>query len=321
MIPGILVAYYITNKNDLGIFIKIISMAVFISCVWGIASFIIKSNPYVDAFTSAFPSQKEYAQELLEKQEFSGTSATFIHTNGFGYFLPVTYVVFLFIDSVSPKRIYRILLPAVLVCTLLSLKRSAIVALFVFYLSYALMLPKTRRNKRIIFVAALVALSLLAVVFVFPPLAQIKGFVESSIFFWDDSVAKKNNIYGSSFAMRMMQWLYPFIEVRDNIIFGKGFGWTKLYLSTNDFHPILFGFETIIAEAVVTMGLMGLVVWTWMFHASYKYMSKHDNSKIFYKLFTITQLAIAVATGFSYFVFYGIYTALLGKIFLLRENK
>ena len=154
-----------------------------------------------------------------------------------------------------------------------------------------------------------------------PQLSAMKGFIESSLFFWDDSLRDKHDIGGSSFDMRLAQITYPYYEVKDNIIFGHGFGWGSLYVSSNGFHPIMYGFETILSSAVVDGGVMGLLLWGLVFYWSFKYSAKFNKNKSCYRLLTIVQLVIALATGLNYFIFYGLYIVILNKLYLLKYNE
>ena len=111
-----------------------------------------------------------------------------------------------------------------------------------------------------------------------------------------------------------------FFLVADNFLFGKGFGWHTYYLSEHELHPVLQGFESIITVAISDGGFCGLILWSYLFYISYKYSSLKDKKKKYYKIFTFVQLTIAIATGFSYFFFYGMYIVLLNRFYLLRDK-
>lgn len=323
MLIGILAAYYIKNQRDVKIVITVLTYSVFITCIWTVIAFSIKSNPYVDFFNVFFNYRQDklFDESNLMMRGLYASSGTFVHANGIGYFLPITFAFYFFILKIKYRQVYFILLVLISVSIFLCTKRSAIIALIGFLVAFFVFSSYSIKKVKyiLIFLCALVTF-VLVVEFV-PSLSNLKRFVESSVFFWDDNLASNYGIGGSTFSMRLMQIMYPFVEIKDNLFFGNGFGWTSLYLINNPFHPILFGFETIIAQVVVTMGISGVFLWTWMFWMSYKYCSRYDDQKLYYKLFLYTQLTIAVATGLSYFIFFSLYTVLLSKIYLLKLNK
>lgn len=159
------------------------------------------------------------------------------------------------------------------------------------------------------------------IVSIVPSLEKARGLIESSIFFWDDTIRDKYDIGSSSMSMRIDQITYPFYEIRDNLLFGHGFGWASYYLSRNAFHPVMYGFENLASEALCNGGICGLSLWLWFFWKSYKYSSLYDGEKMYYALFSIVQFTIAMASGLSYLVFYGIFIVLLNKFYLLKNEE
>ena len=146
---------------------------------------------------------------------------------------------------------------------------------------------------------------------------SIRNMLESSLFFWDDNLRDTNNVGGSSWELRMQQLLYPFVEVKDNLLFGHGYGWCQWYLLKYELHPILYGFETIFSTSVCEFGIMGYVLYPYLFYKSYKYskprklLTKQTNFQL---LNIISELVLIIATGLNYFCFFGIIIVLFNKI-------
>ena len=84
-------------------------------------------------------------------------------------------------------------------------------------------------------------------VYFVPQLESAKNLIESSLFFWDDSLRDKHDVGGSSMSMRINQTLYPWVMISDNILFGHGFGFTAENFNTFGLHPVMANFETILA--------------------------------------------------------------------------
>lgn len=316
--PAFIFMIGIKKQNDLHILIRTLFICCIILCTWGIITTLIGQNPYVDLLKNAYSQSGDSVINATMNNDrgYTDSSATFLHANGLGYFLPITFALFFYIRELSPSPKYIILLILLSILVIICSKRSAFIAYFMFWIAY-FMQTGTKRKIKLLKSGLVLLIFVYVIVSILPQLSSIKGMLESSLFFWNDSVAEDNNIGGSSFEMRIFQVLYSFIEVKDNLLFGHGFGWTSHYLTQNPFHPILYGFETIISEATVNGGIIGLILWCIMFYKSYKYSIQKAATKndiIYCKIFTTVQIVIAVATGFSYFIFYGIYIVMLNKI-------
>lgn len=71
----------------------------------------------------------------------------------------------------------------------------------------------------------------------------------------------KSNVSGSSFEMRLNQMEGCFWEIRNHLVFGKGFGWTNYYIDTYGDHPIMLAFESLIYVVLCNSGIVGVVIW------------------------------------------------------------
>ena len=80
--------------------------------------------------------------------------------------------------------------------------------------------PKVKKN--IIIYSFIGLLGVLLLVYFVPQLESAKNLIESSLFFWDDSLRDKHDVGGSSMSMRINQTLYPWVMISDNILFGHG---------------------------------------------------------------------------------------------------
>lgn len=321
ILPVIIFIQSIRNKYDLLLILKVLSVCTFICCVYGCLTIIVGDNPYVAIIKSLYRDDETSTNEFLlyDERGYMSTSATFVHSNGWGYFLPITFVLFylLYAKNFFSKKIIIPLLVLLSIGVVICSKRSAFVAYFsfwLFYFLYSSLIKKVRFVYCFIFFCILGYLCLLFI----PQLNNIRGMVESSLFFWNDSVAAKNDIGGSNFVMRVNQVLYSFVEIQNNLLFGHGFGWSSYYLQRNPFHPILYGFEIIISDALVNGGILGLLLWFYTFYFSCKYSLlniKCKKDRKYAIILTLVQFVIALATGLSYFIFYGVYIVLLHKFF------
>ena len=322
VLPAILMVVSLRNEKDFKIILWTFFVSTLICCVYAIYTLIIDRNPYVGVINLLY-SKRDFVltlgEELDYSRGFAGTSSTFEFANGFGYFIPVTFSLMFFFYQIKKTMLKLILLLVLSICVIICTKRSAIVAYVVFWIIYWLYSSRKQKKKILLFFVSMIFVAIF-LIYSIPQLSSVQGLLESSIFFWNDDMKIKNDIHGSSFSMRVEQVLYPFVLVADNFLFGKGFGWHTYYLSEHELHPVLQGFESIITVAISDGGFCGLILWSYLFYISYKYSSLKDKKKKYYKIFTFVQLTIAIATGFSYFFFYGMYIVLLNRFYLLRDK-
>jgi hypothetical protein len=324
-IPVIIFVLEIKNIKQLNLTLKVFMICSLVTCIYGIFTLFLGNNPYVDFINSYYGWRDSDFTELMHsgldiRRGFYTTSGTFTHANGWGYFLPIAFVLVFFYNSIKKTKIAVLTLILLAISIIICGKRTAIGSFAGFGILYFL-LGKWKNKMKIgfIFIVGL----LFATLFLdsFSEFNQVKKLVDSSLFFWNDNLANTNDIGGSNWQMRVDQMTYCFALIRDNLLFGKGFGWTLYYLSNFGPHPILMGFENIISDAVSNGGICGLLLWIFIFYSSYKYSSKNDKKKLFYILFTFTQILIALGSGLSYFIFYGIGIVLLNRFYLFKNDK
>lgn len=325
--PAILFIIALRKKSDLTLVLKVLFITCLVNCVYGCVTIAIGGNPYAFMLNSLYSKREQQMNAFNDALNIRGgiltTSSTFEHSNGWGYFLPITFVLFFFVYTrykyLFKEKTLLLLLVLLAVSVVICGKRSAYVSFTFFWLAYFVL------NKGVVkikFVAyGLIALAfLLVTASLFPELEKVRNILESSLMFWDDNLMVRNDVGGSSMQLRIAQTIYPWVEIKNNIFLGHGFGWCNVYLNKYELHPILFGFETIFSSAVCQGGVLGVFLWCFIFFKAYRYSINDKESAMWPRLFTLVQLAIAVATGLSYFVFYGIYIVIINKLYLLDEN-
>jgi len=293
--------------------------------MYGCFTWIIGVNPYVFIINMLYSTQESlYVDaQLSDSRGLMSTSGTFEHANGWGYFLPIAFALFYYFNEIRSSRLKVILLFLLSICVVICSKRSALVSYMAFWLFYFLMTTPKRKVRLLLYGVAGI-LVLYIVVSFFPFLREAKGLIESSVFFWDDSLRDKNDIGGSSWEMRVQQIIYPFYEIRNNLLFGHGYGWTSYYVSKFGPHPIMYGFENLLSESLCNGGLCGTALWVYVFYKSYKHSVSTVSSRwqlLYIRLLTIVQLTIAMATGLSYFIFYGLFIVMINKLSLIKNDE
>lgn len=294
ILPFVLGAIIINDKRKLSILIKAFLLSCLISTSYGIISYLIQSNPYVSFWSTS---------DILRNEQWYGnySTSTFVSTNSFGYFIGLSIPFMMFLRN---KNIYSKLATISLVMLVINLvvakKRTTIIIIcFYFFMWFISENPKKRLKLATYSIPFLFVF--IFCIFCLPQFESIKNVVLTSLFFWNDSYYNSvtNGIGGSTMGLRLRQFVYPFTEIKDNLLFGHGFGWCGWYLSTGKIHPILFGFESLISQAICEQGLLAILVYPFVFFKLYKFASFHKKD-IDVTLFCLTFVVQMIGTGFTY---------------------
>lgn len=311
-LPVIIAIVVIKRIQDVDYFFKTFIICGVICMCYGFLSFIMNNNPYLNLITNAFPHEIELLEYgTIELEDFMRfTSSTFAHINAYGYFLTYLFcLVVLFQNKFNRKHLF-ILIGMILLSIIMSSKRSPIivVGLVILYFVY--------KKKSLIIPFLAFAVIGFFLLFTLPQFQYLRNIFIAAIYFWDDAVAESVNVSGSSMNLRINQTIYPFVEIKNNLLFGHGFGWCTTFIKeTQRIHPVLYGFESITSTVVCELGLLGIVLYYKLFKSSYnniKRLSKglKINLSMVY-IFAI--LLMYFATGLQYIFFFLITIVALEK--------
>ena len=138
----------------------------------------------------------------------------------------------------------------------------------------------------------------------------------SSIF-----VKSNSNVGGSSLDMRLDQLAGAFEEIDNNILLGKGYGWSRDYIIQNENHPILLGFESIIFVVLCNNGIVGVLLYGLFVYLYFHYIKtnvQESDVPLFISIL-VFYLAYETITGeFAFQHFMLFYTLLLMEV---RNNE
>lgn len=320
ILPALLMIIGINNECDLKCIIKSFLIATVITCTYGILTVVISYNPISVLF--------ECNEMVTNSWKGASTSATFVSTNAFGYFLALTIPFVYYLEREEKekkgKRYLQVLIVLLVINLLLCKKRSAIIAILAFcvflFIHY---ISKKKIDKRVLKLSVLmVPLGIIMVVVLFniPAFSKVANYLKATLFFWNDNVIANiaaTGELGSTMELRIRQVMYPFIEIHNNIILGHGFGWAGWYLNKYKLHPMLFGFESIFASGICEFGIAAVFVYSALFKISYDYCKSYKPKKDvgnYALIFVLVYIIDTVATGFNYFFLFEIMVVLLGKV-------
>lgn len=295
IMPGILAICILKRKKDILTVVKVFLVTCIIVGIYGIFSYCIQSNPYRMLWSSV-------SSTLTEKYWYGNyTTSTFTSTNALGYFIGLSFP---FVAFLLNKKIYKnysqIALVLLAIGAVLGKKRTTIVVLCCYFLMWFISGNIKKRFKYLVFSIPII-IGFLVAIFTIPSLGSLKNMLITSIFFWDDSTYNAVTLGngGSTMALRVRQLMYPFTEIKDNIIFGHGIGWCSWYLSRGVIHPMLFGFESLPSQAICEFGIFSFIIYPLIFVGLYKFGDKKTKDK-YVLLFVITSIIQMVATGQVY---------------------
>lgn len=116
ILPCIILAVCLRTKRDLILTLRCLLIVTLLSCIWGVVTVIIGLNPYVGFINTFY----DYRAELMSydatyslgsRGGILGTSGTFAHANGWGYFIPITFALYYFYNKLQPSnKVYWFLL-------------------------------------------------------------------------------------------------------------------------------------------------------------------------------------------------------------------
>lgn len=270
---GVVAFYAITNEFQYRRFLKILLVSVSVACIYGIYSYLIQANPYINLWYSVFPPIADYtdAIETMRGILTGRVQGTLDASIGWGQLMEVLFAFLLLAkDRISQKIIWPVAL-LIFTASFLSGTRSVIIALFIMFLFFVLSLSLKMKRK-------IVLITVLGVILLSANVIRINKnfgkFIAASVFFWDESKSNEANIGGSSVSLRKKQLEYSFYMVDDNILTGLGQGWIVENNRKYGQHPVMLGYESIIFKRLVETGLIGLITFFWLYYRMYLFIRR-----------------------------------------------
>lgn len=333
LLPSLIVfityLYSVKTENDIDLISKTFIYSFFIIGIYGIITYIIKMNPYALAFATTFGVEDADYLEMLKSTTDNVRGGLVGRATGsaissliWGQVCLVALPIIMFLHPKDMNQ--RFIYANIFISSLnifLSGHRSCILPMFLLIVYY--FYRQTSRRQFIQnAVKILVALPIIYVVLSMIP--ETKGYVqniETTIFFWDDTLADKHNIGGSSNEMRLNQLIGAFDMVKDHFLCGLGYGYPTYYAEKYGQHPIMLGFESIFFREFVSSGFLGFLVWLLFFKKCYT--STIYNKQYFISLMIHGSYFISILlTGIqSTFGLYLIMTAIMMKKIELNQTR
>lgn len=258
-------------------------------------------NPYMIMMNTVYGGSfdESYASDFTGGRLLGRISSFFPHPMMYGLFLGfvVLFIAFLLKNKLINKKIGYITITISVICILTCGVRTPIAALIV-AISYYIY----RRKNIKIFVY-----SIIGIVVIIGVLNQVPGLRDYIYSIFDSSSDK---VSGSSLGMRLDQLQGCFDIIKENKLFGQGFGWNNYYWGKYGDHPILLAFESLIFVVLCNEGYVGALVWIFFSVYFIKKIKDNEINAMF-----VYYLSYAIITGesgtFSYLRLFLIFAIIL----------
>jgi O-antigen ligase len=301
------------DPKSLSLFNKTIIVSIVIAVLYSLFLVTISGiNPYIMILKPLLTEQgydvslyNSYYAAEGEGRLFGRISGVFMHPMTNGVFLCIALIYILFkILNVKKNRKKKVMFSILFLIIFMTIffigVRSAIGATI---LGLGLFILMERKFKLILYV--LVGGGLLFIIF-----KQIPGMEDLITSIFD---SKSSNVSGSSIDMRISQFNGALNEIKNNLLFGKGYGWTDYYKGLHGDHPILLAFESLVFIVLCDNGFVGIGIWIIMIILYYNIVKKHFKSNFSHIMLLLiaTYIIYSVMTGeygyMKYFlIFYSI---------------
>lgn len=314
LLPVVLITTATRTISDLRMVIRVFTVAFFICMVYGLSCFFLQiPYPYNQWFIDAFGYGRDADMLAAADLEFGGIVGRIVGTPtadsySFGMVVPIAFTTQFCIYRYMKGRFNLVLLLMLAAGVICTTRRSPILTMLVF--CFCLFLFEGSKQKRnYIKYALLLVLGIILLLLAFPELSVLKNIFETVFFFWDDSVAARNSVTGSSVSLREYQFYYTLNQIKDNWLIGNG--WNAMYYK---YHPGMFGWESIVFTTLMQFGLWGVLSWGMMFWSMYKYSSFGTDDRAYPKAFMLSALTLCIFTDTIYHFFIFLGAVLLGKM-------
>ena len=203
---------------------------------------------------------------------------------------------------------FNVILILGLLNVLLSGSRSALVSMLPILICYAIASGGIEFLKKIVFFV------FVGMILSYSLSDKMQSYIESAIFFWDQSKSNDAEINGSNVDMRINQIETTISDVsKENILVGHGLGYLEYSAKKNIRNSDMLGFESVFFQKMYEQGIIGLIcffLFMWQFYM-FGIKKIQRKKQILFLGYCSSYLLSILFTGiqntFGYFLFLGIF--------------
>lgn len=319
--PVIVFMSVVKSKEDVILVLKVFLTSVLICITYSLVCFILKiPYPYNEMFTAQFGGRDDDLSLVVEQVMGNITGRCMgTATSGTYDYGMVICIFFTTVGCIYLKMRNMLVLSIWVLCgldVLCTTRRSPIITAMVFLLIVFFFSRKSIFCKLSYTVAGLCIVVLC--LYIFPQLSEFRSILESSLFFWSDSVSAHNNVSGSSVSYRSFQLSYTWKCIQDNLLFGNGWG-SPFYKGV---HSVMNGWESIVFTTLMQFGIIGAIIWIILFYKFYRY-SIAGGEKVLGLAFIVSALTLCIFTDtiYHFYIFWGAVLIQKMSVYLKQELR
>lgn len=264
---GSLVYAFFSRVDDFSKFSRTFYIVVLVGSLYGIFSYVTRSNPYMSFVSSSFRDGIVNGADFF-LEESRGVIRCRI--SGFANH-PLTWgqlhLLFLIVLPFFRKYISQRLFFCTLILSSINIiftgSRSSFVPLIIFLFGY-FFVENRKSFFKILSVSGIVFVLFIILGLFFN--SEYVDTIRAYVCFWDETASEKVSVSGSSVSMREDQFdnaLYFIGQKR--LLFGFGYGFVSNMSEDHFMREYLLGFESIILKIVVEQGVLGVISYILMF--------------------------------------------------------
>jgi len=326
----------IQNNKDIKLFLNIVFWATIVACIYGLFTYITKSNPYVESINSALGMDKGHGITFDFINEERGIingriMATMVHPLQWGQALTCIFSILIIFHELKIFVINKVFFTSgmLLIASniFLSGSRAALVA-FIIFLFFAFFYMPTKKKLKYVSYILLLAVFLIFII----PKRTTEAFINTttaSIIFWDNSYSDAIGIGGSSATMRLLQLYGTFEKVSKNPLFGLGKGYIIDEFKKDKGSGEMFGYESVFFYKVVEEGVLGLFFFLLAYYMIYAETIKKINQakeilqyKSLIRGFYLSYLISILLTGIQgTFILFCLLATIITTFVLIHNTK
>lgn len=317
---------------------KIVCIVLLGVCIYGVFTYIIGSNPYIDILSRFAGGNKNLSEvSAVYAEEVRGglkSRISVLTYNPLQYAILLNAFIFIpiYLYFKEKKKIYMVIIGLMFLNMFLTGSRGPLISLLVscsfFFVKY-----QNLRGKIIFFVSIVSAVGLLLVL---PGLDSYASYIKSILFIFSEKASEAAEIQGSSISGRLGQLEGVLSIVAGaksewrTILFGFGDGYTNYFLETygTNFDGV-GAFEGVLLSSLLNYGVCGFLlvdVFPWFFvlycikySRRHNYITKRDSYLLYSML--LTHVIFSFLVGSVYYLIYFAILFCIMKAMMMEQTK
>ena len=322
VVPVVFLFYAFSNSTYNERFVKGLCVVSLIIGLYGLLCYVIKENPYMKVLNFLYYNEYKFEDFINEvRGGLSGrVSGTVNHPLTWGQLWGILLSFFVWIKEKINPTYFKVIVVVGCLNVLFSGSRTALVAFFPILVCYAISSGGIKTLKTM-GVYAIVAIALSYTVS-----EKMQSYIESAVFFWDESKSDAANIGGSGVDMRMRQFETTLFDVsHENILAGYGLGYLQYSTKKKVKNEDMLGFESVFFQKMYEQGLLGFICFLVFVFEFYKFGARRfsRNKRILYLGYCSSYLLSILFTGiqstFGWFIYLGVFLVLFNSCNLEKD--